>query len=92
LNKNITTHQHLNDMAAFLGAGYNVNKIMELEQSNAALTAQVERMKEGIKDIGEIRKSNLYQTCIDCDGDRCDHGASHDLIMKKVAALLEEGE
>lgn len=67
-----------------------VKECTELEARNSTLTAQVERLMEGISTIGQIRRSNLYQTCIDCDGDRCGHGANRDLIMQQVTKLLNE--
>jgi hypothetical protein len=52
--------------------------------------SRIAELVEGIRTISQIRRTNLWNTCIDCDNDRCDHGASRDLIMQQVANLLRE--
>jgi hypothetical protein len=56
----------------------------------AAQAERIEELVEGIRTISQIRRTNLWATCIDCDNDRCDHGAPRDLIMQQVAKLLRE--
>jgi hypothetical protein len=60
----------------------------DAESTIAEQAQRIEELEEGLSTIGQIRRTNLWNTCSeDCD-DRCDHGASRDLIMQQVSNLL----